>query len=62
MPRGGARRGAGRPVGSTVSDRTGFLHIRATDDELERWQLGAFEAGLDLSNWVRRVLDGETVV
>ena len=62
MPRGGTREGAGRPKGSRVTERTEFLHVRCARAELDGWLVAAEAAGLDLSNWVRGVLDGHSSI
>lgn len=59
MSRGGARRGAGRPEGTTdPSAARVALQVRCREEQRATWRLAAELAGVDLSEQVREMLDG----
>lgn len=58
--RGGVRAGAGRKPANGEGYGKPLL-IRVKESQRERWQKAADDCGKSLSQWVRDILDGETI-
>lgn len=57
-PRGGKRKGAGRPKGTTdPTARRSVLQVRVAEEDLEAWRLAAELEGKPLSEAVREQMN-----
>jgi hypothetical protein len=55
MPRGGARKGAGRKAKYDAGPMGEIVSFRATREQVKKWTLAA--SSQDLHDWIREALD-----